>query len=85
MKIYAIVDTHQDIIGYDAPLISRILPDHNEHGAIEGHEKAEFENSAESDTTRPPPIRLGGPSQPKIAELTESGPSRTRSGSTRRP
>ena len=26
-KICMVVDTHQDIIGYDAPVISRILPD----------------------------------------------------------
>ena len=34
---------------------------------------SEFENSAESDTTRPPPVRLGGPSQQKIAESTRIG------------
>ena len=38
-KIRAVLDTHQDIIGYDAPVISRILPDHSEHGAFEGHGK----------------------------------------------
>ena len=38
-KIRAILDTHQDIIGHDA-LVSRILLDHNEHGAFEGHGKA---------------------------------------------
>jgi len=38
-KICAIIDTHQDIIGHDAPVISRILLDHNEHGTFEGHEK----------------------------------------------
>jgi len=31
--------TPQDIIGHDAPVMSRILPDRNEHGAFEGHEK----------------------------------------------
>ena len=30
---------HQDVIGHDAPLRSRILPDHNEHGTFEGHGK----------------------------------------------
>ena len=29
--------TYLDIIGYVAPVRSRILPDHNEHGAFEGH------------------------------------------------
>ena len=38
-KIHAIVDTHQDIIRHDAPVMSRILPNHNGHGAFEGHEK----------------------------------------------
>jgi len=38
-KIHAVLDTHQDSIGYDAPVMSRILPDHNEHGAFEGHGK----------------------------------------------
>ena len=41
-------------------------------------------DSAESYPTRPPPVQLGGPSQRSIAESPESGPSRTRSGSTRR-
>ena len=30
---------HQDIIGHDAPVRSRMLPDYNEHAAFEGHEK----------------------------------------------
>ena len=34
-----ILDTHQEIIGHDAPVRSRILSDHNEHGAFEGHKK----------------------------------------------
>jgi len=38
-KIRAIVDTHQDIIGHDALVMSWILPNHNEHGAFEGHRK----------------------------------------------
>jgi len=38
-KIHAVLNTHQDIIGHDAPVKSRILPDHNEHGAFEGHRK----------------------------------------------
>ena len=42
-------------------------------------------DSAESYPTRRPPVWLGGPSQSWIAESPESGPSRTRSGSTRRP
>ena len=32
-------DTHQDIIGHDAAIMSWILPDHNEHGTFEGHGK----------------------------------------------
>ena len=35
----AIAGTHQGLIGHDAPVMSRILPDHNEHGAFEGHGK----------------------------------------------
>jgi len=38
-KIRAVLNTHQDIIGHNAPVMSRILPDHNEHGAFEGHGK----------------------------------------------
>jgi len=38
-KICAVLNTHQDIIGDDAPVMSRILPDHNEHGAFESHGK----------------------------------------------
>ena len=38
-KIRAILDTHQDIIGHDAPVRSRILPNYNEHSTFEGHEK----------------------------------------------
>ena len=38
-KIRAVVDTHQDLIGHDAPVMPRILPDHNEHGAFEGYRK----------------------------------------------
>ena len=38
-KIRAILDTHKDITGYNAPVISRILPDHSEHGTFKGHEK----------------------------------------------
>ena len=34
-----ILDTHQDVIGHDALVRSRILPDYNGHGAFEGHEK----------------------------------------------
>jgi len=34
-----VIDTHQDLIGYDAPVMSQILLDHNEHGAFEGHGK----------------------------------------------
>ena len=33
------LDTHQNIIGHDASVRSRILPDHNEHDAFEGHGK----------------------------------------------
>ena len=38
-KIHAVIDTHQDIIGHDTSIMSRILLDHNEHEAFEGHEK----------------------------------------------
>jgi len=37
-KIRAVLHTHQDILGHDTPVMSRILPDHNEHSAFEGHE-----------------------------------------------
>ena len=43
-KICTVVDTHQDIIGHDAPVMSRIFPDHNEHGAFEGHGKEDVTN-----------------------------------------
>ena len=33
-KIRAVLNTHQDIIGHDASVMSRILPDHNGHGAF---------------------------------------------------
>ena len=38
-KIRAVLNTHPDIMGHDAPVMSRILSDHNEHGAVEGHRK----------------------------------------------
>ena len=38
-KIRAVLYTHQDILGHDAPVMSQILPDHNEHSAFEGHGK----------------------------------------------
>jgi len=38
-KVRAILDTHQDIIGYDAPVRSQILSDYNKHGTFEGHGK----------------------------------------------
>jgi len=38
-KIREFLDTHQGIIEHDALVRSRILPDHNEHGAFEGHGK----------------------------------------------
>ena len=38
-KNRAVVDTHQDLIGHDVPVISGILPDHNEYSAFEGHGK----------------------------------------------
>ena len=41
-KIRAILYIHQDIIGYDAPVRSQILPDHNEHGAFEIYEKEDI-------------------------------------------
>jgi len=40
-KIHAVDDTHQDIIGHDAPVMSRIFPDRKEHGAFEGHGKGD--------------------------------------------
>jgi len=43
-KISVVLDTHQDIIGHDAPVWSRLLPDHNEHSAFEGHEKEDVTN-----------------------------------------
>jgi len=36
-KIRAVPNIHQDIIRYDAPVRSRILPDHNKYGAFECH------------------------------------------------
>ena len=38
-KIRVVLHTHQDILGHDAPVMSRILPDHNKHSTFEGHEK----------------------------------------------
>jgi len=43
-KIPTILDTPQDIIGYDAPVRSQILPDYSEHGAFEGHGKEDVTN-----------------------------------------
>ena len=43
-KISAVLDTHQDTIGHDAPVMSRILPDHDEHSAFEGHGKENVTN-----------------------------------------
>jgi len=40
-KIRVILNTHQDIIGHNALIRSRILPDHNEHGTFEGHRKVD--------------------------------------------
>ena len=37
--IRAVLETHQDIIGHDVLVRSRILLDHNEHGVFEGHGK----------------------------------------------
>jgi len=34
-KINVVFDSPQDIIGHDAPVMSQILPDLNEHGACE--------------------------------------------------
>ena len=34
-----IVDAHQDIIRHDAPVMSWILPDYDEHGTFVGHGK----------------------------------------------
>jgi len=41
-KIRVVLDTHQDIIGHDASVRSRILLDHNEHGTFEGHGKEDI-------------------------------------------
>jgi len=38
-KIRVVVDTHQDIIRHDAPVMSWILPGHSEYGASESHRK----------------------------------------------
>jgi len=34
-----VIDTYQDIIAHDAPVRSRIRPDHNEIGTCEGYGK----------------------------------------------
>jgi len=34
-KIRTILDTHQDVIGHDASVRSRVLPDYNEHDTFE--------------------------------------------------
>ena len=41
-KIRTVVDTYQDIIGHDAPVMSQILPVHSEHDAFEGHGKEDI-------------------------------------------
>ena len=41
-KIRTVLDTHQDIIGHDAPIRSWILLTHNEHGTVEGHGKEDI-------------------------------------------
>ena len=38
-KIRAIADTHQGLIGHDAPVMSWILPGHSEYDTFEGHGK----------------------------------------------
>ena len=38
-KICAVIDTHQGLIGDDAPVMSRVLPGHSEYGTFEGHGK----------------------------------------------
>ena len=38
-KIRMVLDTHQDIIGHNAPVMSQILPDRNKYGTFEGHRK----------------------------------------------
>jgi len=43
-KIRTVLDTHKDIIGFDAPVKSRILPDHNEYDPFKGHEKEDVTN-----------------------------------------
>ena len=63
-KIRVILDTHQDVIGHDAPVRPWILPDYNEHGTFEGHGKEDatskvsdppFTNLVErSDSTKNP-------------------------------
>ena len=67
-KIRAVLDTHQDIIGHDAPVISWILPDHNEHGIFEGHGKKDvtrkvsdppFTNLVQSSDSNEKPMLIG--------------------------
>ena len=38
-KIRVILDTHQDVIGHDTPVRSRIPLDYNEHDIFDGHRK----------------------------------------------
>ena len=38
-KIRAVVNTHQGLIGHDAPVMSRVLPGHSEYSIFEGHGK----------------------------------------------
>jgi len=38
-KIRMILNTHQDVIGHNAPVRSRIFFDYNEHGVFEGNGK----------------------------------------------
>ena len=49
------------------------------HPRVRNIDRVEYD-SAESYPTRPPPIQLGGPSRPKIAESTRVGPDPGRLG-----
>ena len=43
-KIRAVAGTYQGLIGYDSPVMSRVLPDHSEYSTSEGHRKEDVTN-----------------------------------------
>jgi len=66
-KIRVVLDTPQDIIGHDAPVMSQILPDRNKHGACEGQRKEDvtskvsdppFTNLVQSNNNNEKPILI---------------------------